>query len=108
MIEGDPVDVALDWARTQQKPGQPPPLIPIINMANDKRPGGDWEASSSIYTFLTKLRADMLGVIAPEENLCRRSNLFATLKDGYDSQGKPSSHYPIPTKGGIYSKSVGR
>jgi hypothetical protein len=51
MIEGDPVDVALDWARTQQKPGQPPPLIPIINMANDKRPGGDWEASSSCLYF---------------------------------------------------------
>lgn len=53
MIEGDPVDVALDWARTLQIPGQPPPLVPIVNMANDKRPGGDWEASS--FSPLTRL-----------------------------------------------------
>jgi hypothetical protein len=31
----DPVDVALDWA---------PGLVPVIMPANDKRPGGDWEA----------------------------------------------------------------
>jgi hypothetical protein len=42
MIEGDPVDVALSWAATNDKEGE----IPIISMANDKRPGGDWEASS--------------------------------------------------------------
>jgi hypothetical protein len=44
MIEGDPVDVALSWATTNEKEGE----IPIISMANDKRPGGDWEASKSI------------------------------------------------------------
>lgn len=34
----DPVDVALDWA-----PGEST-AIPVIMPANDKRPGGDWEA----------------------------------------------------------------
>lgn len=34
----DPVDVALDWA-----PGEAT-AIPVIMPANDKRPGGDWEA----------------------------------------------------------------
>jgi hypothetical protein len=42
IIEGDPVDVALDWATTNKKEGE----IPVINMANDKKPGGDWESSS--------------------------------------------------------------
>ena len=42
MMEGDPVDVALSWATTNEKEGE----IPVINMANDKKPGGDWESSS--------------------------------------------------------------
>jgi hypothetical protein len=41
MIEGDPVDVALSWATANEKEGE----IPVINMANDKKPGGDWESS---------------------------------------------------------------
>lgn len=41
-IEGDPVDVALSWAADSNIEGE----IPVISMANDKRPGGDWEASS--------------------------------------------------------------
>ena len=36
--ERDPVDLALDWV----EPGMSP--IPVIMPANDKRPGGDWEA----------------------------------------------------------------
>lgn len=36
--ERDPVDLALDWV----EPGTSP--IPVIMPANDKRPGGDWEA----------------------------------------------------------------
>jgi hypothetical protein len=39
-IEGDPVDVALELAITIEKPGK----VALVNMANDKRPGGDWEA----------------------------------------------------------------
>jgi hypothetical protein len=44
-------------------------------------------------------------VMAPEENLCRRSNLVATLND---AKGHHSSNYPIPPKGGIYSQHVGK
>jgi len=36
----DPVDVALDWAPDSEVP------IPVIMPANDKRPGGDWEAGT--------------------------------------------------------------
>lgn len=36
--ERDPVDLAIDWV----EPGAAP--IPVIMPANDKRPGGDWEA----------------------------------------------------------------
>ncbi len=42
MIEGDPVDVALSWATTNEQEGE----IPVISMANDKKAGGDWESSS--------------------------------------------------------------
>jgi hypothetical protein len=38
-FDRDPVDLALDWAPSEEKP------IPVILPANDKRPGGDWEAS---------------------------------------------------------------
>src|SRR6187402_3131824 len=34
----DPVDVALDWASSESY------KIPVVMPANDKRPGGDWEA----------------------------------------------------------------
>lgn len=46
-IEGDPVDVALELAITIDKPDG----VALVNMANDKRPGGDWEAGMS--TILT-------------------------------------------------------
>lgn len=42
IIEGDPVDVALDWANKNKKRGE----VPVISMANEKRPGGDWEAGT--------------------------------------------------------------
>lgn len=93
VIDGDPVDVALDWsehnnreathAGAQAEYGR----IPVVNMANEKRAGGDWES----------------GLLAPEENLCRRSNLVHTLT----LPASQSSHYPIPTTGGIYSPHVG-
>lgn len=93
VIDGDPVDVALDWNECnnrdasllgQQSTSGP---IPVVNMANEKRPGGDWES----------------GLIAPEECLCRRSNLYHTLTTPASRQ----FHYPIPTTGGIYSPHVG-
>lgn len=79
--ERDPVDLALDWVEPNASIG-----IPVIMPANEKRPGGDWEA----------------GVMSPEECLCRRSNLFATLTTP-GANNCSSTNYPIPTKAGIYS-----
>jgi hypothetical protein len=99
VIDGDPVDVALDWHEENKKPrpanasasqrGEALP-IPVINMANEKRAGGDWES----------------GLMAPEENLCRRSNLWKCLTTPWVPSGGPT--FPIPTKGGIYSPNVGK
>lgn len=82
--ERDPVDLALDWVEPNA-----PIAIPVIMPANEKRPGGDWEA----------------GVMSPEECLCRRSNLFATLTTPA-AGNSTSTNYPIPTKAGIYSEKV--
>lgn len=96
VIEGDPIDVALDWSDYNTKESikncttnghSETGPIPIVNMANEKRAGGDWES----------------GLLAPEECLCRRSNLVRTLT----ASAACSSHYPIPTNGGIYSPHVG-
>jgi hypothetical protein len=78
------VDVALDWAPTEEVP------IPVIMPANDKRPGGDWES----------------GVMSPEECLCRRSNLFAAITTVAEGNSAPSN-YPLPPKAGIFSENVG-
>lgn len=95
VIDGDPIDVALDWDEYNRKgdtasaignPVEAGP-IPVVSMANEKRAGGDWES----------------GLIAPEECLCRRSNLVHTLT----MPATQVSHYPIPTTGGIYSPHVG-
>ena len=100
VIDGDPVDVALDWYDYDGKikamfPSsehfQENTRIPIVNMANERRPGGDWES----------------GLMAPEENLCRRSNLVQCLTTPWGTLAQPSN-YPIPTKGGIYSPYVGK
>ncbi|KAL2063888.1 hypothetical protein VTL71DRAFT_4382 [Oculimacula yallundae] len=80
--EMDPIDLALDWA----EPDEP---IPVVMPANDKRPGGDWEA----------------GVMSPEECLCRRSNLIATLTTPGEGSSV-SSNYPMPPSTGIYSGNV--
>ncbi|KAL8700086.1 MAG: hypothetical protein Q9224_001124 [Gallowayella concinna] len=95
VIDGDPLDVALGWhehnlqdgSQSMRSLGQQ--AIPVVNMANEKRAGGDWES----------------GLMAPEENLCRRSNLVQALKTPYHSN-TPVSHYPIPNLGGIYSPHV--
>ncbi|MCJ1392415.1 hypothetical protein MMC18_005282 [Xylographa bjoerkii] len=99
VINGDPIDVALDWhdydrgtsARegASSRHGQEATPIPVVNMANEKRPGGDWES----------------GVLAPEENMCRRSNLVHCLNSTWTAS-LGSSNYPIPTTGGIYSPYV--
>ena len=96
VIDGDPVDVALDWhdsnigekgtPRSSKQAG----AIPVVNMANEKRPGGDWES----------------GLIAPEECLCRRSNLAKVLTTP-STLSAQVPHYPIRTTGGIYSPYVG-
>ena len=99
VIDGDPVDVALDWHDYNHKDDimtgtnghvKDGGGIPVVSMANEKRAGGDWES----------------GLIAPEECLCRRSNLVRTLTTPLDSS-RHISHYPIPPTGGIYSPSVG-
>lgn len=100
VIDGDPVDVALDWHDTNSRDSayskatngaKQSGSIPIISMANEKRAGGDWES----------------GLIAPEECLCRRSNLAKVLNTPSQSSGQVP-HYPIRTTGGIYSPHVGK
>ena len=78
------MDVALDWAPSEEVP------IPVIMPANDKRPGGDWEA----------------GTMASEERLCRRSTLYAAMTTVAEGNSVPSN-YPIPSKAGIFSENVG-
>lgn len=93
VVKGDPVDVALDWYDTNRRDPQANAVmrsgtarngIPVVSMANEKRPGGDWES----------------GAIRPEENLCRRSTLSLALKTP-----TLDAHYPM--MGGIYSPHVG-
>ncbi|KAL9098696.1 MAG: hypothetical protein Q9163_005689 [Psora crenata] len=98
VIEGDPVDVALDWhdsnckdsaAGSTSKSSIAGSSIPVVSMANEKRAGGDWES----------------GLMAPEECLCRRSTLSQALTTPCQSSPKVP-HYPILTTGGIYSPTV--
>ena len=100
VIDGDPVDVALDWhdanckesaAGSASSSSVSGSSIPVVNMANERRPGGDWES----------------GLIAPEECLCRRSTLAQALISPLSNSPK-ALHYPIRTTGGIYSPHVGR
>lgn len=97
VIEGDPVDVALGWHDSNMEENgatrdirKQAAAIPVVNMANEKRAGGDWES----------------GLIAPEECLCRRSNLAKVLTTPTNLSGQVP-HYPIRTTGGIYSPHVG-
>jgi hypothetical protein len=49
VLEGDPVDVALELGITIDKPDG----VVLVNMANDKRPGGDWEAGMDLPLVLS-------------------------------------------------------
>lgn len=94
VVEGDPVDYALGWYQYVS----PDPTyrgstkrIPVVNMANEKRAGGDWES----------------GAMAPEECFARRSNLVHALTMPWSAQsGLANNLYPIPQRGGIYSPQV--
>jgi hypothetical protein len=90
IVEGDPVDYALGWYQlvsTDPSYQHAVKRIPVVNMANEKRAGGDWES----------------GLIAPEECFARRSNLVSALTMPWNSQ---ESLYPIPQKGGVFSPQV--
>ncbi|KAF2459564.1 hypothetical protein BDY21DRAFT_282318 [Lineolata rhizophorae] len=83
VFDGYPVDIAFLWQDEEATPDQT--AIPILNMAHDRRPGGDWES----------------GTMGPEECLARRSNLVPTL-----TRPHHEVKYPIPQRGGIYSPNV--
>ncbi|KAI1004994.1 hypothetical protein K3495_g3228 [Podosphaera aphanis] len=82
--ERDPVDLALDWTDPDKNDD-----VPVIMPANETRPGGDWET----------------GTMMPEECLCRRSNLHATLLTPAPNS-VARCNYPIPSRAGIYSPKV--
>ena len=87
VIDKDPVDAALKWHEENAKGSKiAVKAIPVVSMANEERPGGDWEFAR----------------IAQEEEICRRSNLARAL-----TSTSKDSHYLIPSTGGIYSPSVG-
>jgi hypothetical protein len=84
ILEGDPVDYALDW---QAHEGI---RCPLVNMAHVGKPGSDWETIS----------------IGSEENLARRSNLVPMLQLDLDNETS-NGLYSIPASGGIYTPHVG-
>jgi len=86
VVEGDPVDYALGWY--QYAPSSK--KVPVVNMANEKRAGGDWES----------------GLMAPEECFARRSNLVQALTMPYAPKGKDDDFYPLPQRGGVYTPEV--
>jgi len=86
VVEGDAVDIALDWQETEFCEGR----CPVVNMANPNKAGGDWETVT----------------MGPEEGFARRSNLASALKTEVGHFSAKASHYPIPPTGGIYSPCV--
>jgi hypothetical protein len=86
VLEGDPIDGALDWQRIEGI------RCPLVNAANVTKPGGDWETIS----------------IGPEENLARRSNLVPLLQTKYGTNDVRCAMHPISPNGGIYTPSVGK
>ena len=91
VMEGDPVNYALGWYQSAVNADPDCKRIPVINVANEKRAGGDWES----------------GLMAPEECFARRSNLVHALTMPWNAQlGREENYYPIPQTGGIYSPEV--
>lgn len=91
VMEGDPVNYALGWYQSALSADPNCKRIPVINVANEKRAGGDWES----------------GLMAPEECFARRSNLVHALTMPWNAQmGREENFYPIPQRGGIYSPDV--
>jgi hypothetical protein len=91
VMEGDPVTYALGWYQSLANSDDNCKRIPVVNMANEKRAGGDWES----------------GLMAPEECFARRSNLVHALTMPWNAQlGRDENFYPIPQKGGIFSPQV--
>lgn len=86
VVEGDAVDYALGWY--QYAPSSK--KVPVVNMANEKRAGGDWES----------------GLMAPEECFARRSNLVQALTMPYAPKSRDDSFYPLPQRGGLYTPEV--
>jgi hypothetical protein len=89
VVEGDAVDVALQWQGHASCTGG---SCPVVNMANANKPGGDWETVT----------------MGPEESLARRSNLSQALKTSVGEYHPTSNNYPIPDAGGLYSPCVGK
>lgn len=93
VLEGDPITHAMGWYQSaiQDPTYKNCKRIPVVNMANERRPGGDWES----------------GLTAPEECFARRSNLVQALTMPWNAQmGRSEDHYPIPQRGGIYCPEV--
>jgi hypothetical protein len=94
VMEGDAVDVAINWQdETTPDPKQEDRehRMLVVNMANDKKPGGDWES----------------GTIGPEECFARRSNLAQQLRTQWYTWDATTAHYPIPPRGGLYTLNTG-
>ncbi|CAI6338848.1 unnamed protein product [Periconia digitata] len=94
VMEGDPVTYALGWYQNaiRDPAHRNCKRIPVVNTANEKRAGGDWES----------------GLMAPEECFARRSNLVQALTMPWNAQmpGRHENFYPIPQRGGVYSPEV--
>lgn len=94
VVEGDPVDYALGWYQyASVDPSNTHSIkpIPVVNMANEKRAGGDWES----------------GLMAPEECFARRSNLVQALTMPWNASPMGNDgFYPLPQRGGIYTPEV--
>lgn len=80
----DPLDLIIHWKESGRD-------MPVVNMANERRAGGDWESA----------------LVAPEECFARRSNLVKALPTPWNYEAT-SAHYPIPQTGGLYSPSIGK
>lgn len=70
--------------------GEPTNRILVLNTANDKKPGGEWEG----------------GILSQEEGFARRSNLAQALTTIDPRTPHVQTYYPIPHTGAVYSPNV--